>query len=99
MIRCGMTSLAALLLFPALPVLAGWERYNSENMDKPDTPPAHTLEYFRANPCLRGDVKERPSVCGDAKLVRAKLSKRVGALLAELLREVEGGLKAAMDLE
>jgi len=32
-------------------------------------------------------------------LDRAKLTKRIGALPSELLREIEEGLKAAMDLE
>lgn len=32
-------------------------------------------------------------------LDRAKLTKRIGVLPAECLREVEGGLKAAMDLD
>jgi mRNA interferase MazF len=32
-------------------------------------------------------------------LDRVKLTKRVGALPSELLREVEAGLKAAMDLD
>ena len=32
-------------------------------------------------------------------LDRAKLARRIGALPAEVLREVEGGLKAAMDLD
>ena len=32
-------------------------------------------------------------------LDRAKLTKRIGALPPEVLREVEGGLKAAMDLD
>ena len=32
-------------------------------------------------------------------LDRSKLTKRIGALPAEVLREVEAGLKAAMDLE
>lgn len=47
-----------------------------------------------------GLAKTSFAVCHQVTtLDRAKLSKRVGALPAELLREVEGGLKAAMDLE
>jgi mRNA-degrading endonuclease toxin of MazEF toxin-antitoxin module len=32
-------------------------------------------------------------------LDRAKFTKRIGTLTAELLRDVEAGLKAAMDLD
>jgi mRNA interferase MazF len=32
-------------------------------------------------------------------LDRSRLARRIGALLPEVLREVEGGLKAAMDLD
>jgi hypothetical protein len=62
-----------MVFLTALPVLAEWKRYENQRMDKPDTPPAHTLAYFRANPCLRQDLRERPSDCGDAKLNRADL--------------------------
>jgi hypothetical protein len=63
-----------MVFLTALPVLAEWKRYENQSMDKPDTPPAHTLEYFRADPCLRRNVRERPSFCGAAKLVRTDLA-------------------------
>lgn len=47
-----------------------------------------------------GLTKTSVAVCHQVTaLDRAKLTKRVGALPAELLREIEAGLKAAMDLD
>ena len=47
-----------------------------------------------------GLSKASVAVCHQVTtLDRAKLTKRIGALSAELLLDVEGGLRAAMDLE
>lgn len=47
-----------------------------------------------------GLAKKSVAVCHQVTtLDRAKLTKRVGALSSESLREVEEGLKAAMDLD
>jgi mRNA interferase MazF len=49
---------------------------------------------------MSGLPKTSIAVCHQVTtLDRAKLTKRIGALPAEILRDVEEGLKAAMDLE
>ena len=49
---------------------------------------------------VAGLSKSSVAVCHQVTtLDRAKLSKRIGALTSELVREVERGLKAAMDLD
>lgn len=47
-----------------------------------------------------GLTKASVAVCHQVTtLDRAKLTKRIGGLTVELLTEVEGGLRAAMDLD
>jgi mRNA interferase MazF len=47
-----------------------------------------------------GLAKASAAICHQVTtLDRAKLTTRMGVLPAELLREVEGGLRAALDLE
>jgi mRNA interferase MazF len=51
-------------------------------------------------PGTGGVPRASVAVCHQvATIDRAKLTKRIGALSGELLRAVEGGLKAAMDLD
>jgi mRNA interferase MazF len=51
-------------------------------------------------PGVAGLSKTSFAVCHQVTtLDRAKLTRRLGTLSAEMLREVEGGLKAAMDLD
>ena len=70
--------------------------------------PISTSAILRARPLTVVEIptgtsglpKTSVAVCHQVTtLDRAKLTKRIGALPAEVLREVEEGLKAAMDLE
>jgi mRNA interferase MazF len=49
---------------------------------------------------IAGLPKASVAVCHQVTtLDRAKLTKKIGVLSGELLREVDGGLRAAMDLD
>jgi hypothetical protein len=44
---------------------AEWKRYvHMPHGEWSDSPPAHDLAYFRLDPCLRSDVKDRILQCG-----------------------------------
>ena len=66
------------------------------------TSPAQRRRGPTAVPLPKGAAglrKESVALCHQVTtLDRAKLTKRIGALPAQILREVEEGLKAAMDL-
>jgi len=49
---------------------------------------------------VAGLMKSSVAVCHQVTtLDRSKLTKRIGALSADFIRDLEGGIKAAMDLE
>jgi mRNA interferase MazF len=49
---------------------------------------------------IAGLMKSSAAVCHQVTtLDRSKLTKRIGALSPDLLSDVEGGIKAAMDLD
>jgi hypothetical protein len=58
-----MERLILLVLLAASPVSGAWERFVASHGPKTDSPAAHSLAYFRLDPCLRRDEKRFIKEC------------------------------------